>query len=138
VQLPQRLHHIGFVIASIEASAASFIQTLGANWTGEIFHDPIQKVKVAFFSTPASDAQIELVEPAGADAPVRTFLEKGGGLHHLCYEVEDCEAALRGVREQRGLIVKRPNPAVAFGGRRIAWALTAEKLLLEFLETSLR
>jgi methylmalonyl-CoA/ethylmalonyl-CoA epimerase len=95
-------------------------------------------VKVAFFSTPASEAQLELVEPAGTDAPVRAFLEKGGGLHHLCYEVEDCEAALRAIREQRGMIVKRPNPAVAFGGRRIAWALTAEKLLLEFLEMSLR
>jgi methylmalonyl-CoA/ethylmalonyl-CoA epimerase len=114
------------------------MRTLGAAWSGEVFHDPIQKVKVAFFSTAAAGAQIELVEPAAHDAPVRAFLEKGGGLHHLCYEVEDCETALRGIREQQGVIVKRPNPAVAFNGRRIAWALTKEKLLLEFLETSLR
>lgn len=125
------------MVSSIEASAAGFIRALGANWDGEIFDDPIQKVKVTFLSTGAGDAQVELVEPAAGDAPVRAFLEKSGGLHHLCYEVENCDAALRWMREQRGVIVKRPQPAVAFGGRRIAWALTAEKLLVEFLETNL-
>lgn len=123
------------MVASIGASAPGFCRALRAKWNGEIFDDPIQKVKVAFLSANPEEAQIELVEPAGPDAPVRAFLEKGGGLHHLCYEVGNCEAALRALREQRGMIVKRPQPAVAFAGRRIAWGLTAEKLLLEFLET---
>jgi methylmalonyl-CoA/ethylmalonyl-CoA epimerase len=123
------------VVASIDESAPGFVRALGAKWNREVFKDPIQKVKVTFLSANAGEAQIELVEPAGPDAPVRAFLEKGGGLHHLCYEVGSCEAALRALREQRGVIVKRPQPAIAFGGRRIAWGLTAEKLLLEFLET---
>lgn len=104
------------------------------SWNGEIFLDPIQKVKVAFLSMPGNDVQIELVEPGESQSPVEAFLHRGGGLHHLCYEVRDCEASLRLVRERRGLVVKRPSPAVAFQGRKIAWALTAEKLLLEFLE----
>ncbi|MGH9652035.1 MAG: VOC family protein [Bryobacteraceae bacterium] len=128
---------MGFVVAGIEASVTGFVRALGAKWNGEIFEDPLQKVKVTFLSANPEEAQIELVEPAGPDAPVRAFLEKGGGLHHLCYEVGSCEDALRSLREQRGLIVKRPRPAVAFGGRRIAWGLTAEKLLLEFLETDI-
>ena len=112
----------------------AFARSLAGAWNGQVFEDPIQKVKVAFLETPGSDVQIELGEPAAADAPVTAFLEKGGGLHHLCYEVDDCDATLQLVRQRKGLIVKRPSPAVAFGGRRIAWALTAEKLLLEYVE----
>jgi methylmalonyl-CoA/ethylmalonyl-CoA epimerase len=132
------LHHVGFVVSSIDGSANSFLRSLNGTWDGEIFHDPLQRVKVAFLSTPGTDVQIELVEPAAGQSPVRSFLTQGGGLHHLCYEVEDCDQMLGAMRQRGGMIVSRPKPAVAFGGRRIAWALTAEKLLLEFLEKSLK
>jgi methylmalonyl-CoA/ethylmalonyl-CoA epimerase len=84
------------------------------------------------------DAQIELVEPAAPDSPVVNFLRKGGGLHHLCYEVSDLEAHLSRMRERGGMVVKRPLPAVAFENRRIAWVFTRQKLLLEFLEEEKR
>jgi methylmalonyl-CoA/ethylmalonyl-CoA epimerase len=130
-----RLHHVGFVVSSIEVGIEGFKQSLGAGWNGLIFHDPIQKVRVTFIQTQgASDASIELVEPAAEDSPVTNFLRKGGGLHHLCYEVSDLDEQLKEMRGQNGLIVKKPAPAVAFSGRRIAWVLTAQKLLLEFLE----
>jgi methylmalonyl-CoA/ethylmalonyl-CoA epimerase len=132
---PCRLHHVGFVVRSIEASAAGLTHTLGASWNGEIFADPHQKVKVTFLMMLPGDAQIELVEPNAEDAPVSRFLiEKGPGLHHLCYEVDDLETATAAMRSRRGIIAKPPRPAVAFGGRRIAWVLTAEKLLVELLE----
>ncbi len=81
---------------------------------------------------------MELVEPAGEQSPVRAFLENGGGLHHICYEVADCEKALAAMRQRGAMIVRRTKPAVAFGGRGIAWLLTAEKLLVELLETTLK
>jgi methylmalonyl-CoA/ethylmalonyl-CoA epimerase len=131
-----RLHHVGFVVRSIEPAASNFARSLNATWEGEIFHDLIQKVKVSFLSTPGSDVKLELVEPVGDHSPVRAFLENGGGLHHMCFEVDNCEATLAVVRQRQGMIVRRPRPAVAFNGRRIAWALTAEKLLIEFLESA--
>jgi methylmalonyl-CoA/ethylmalonyl-CoA epimerase len=103
-------------------------------WDRKISLDPNQRVKITFLKCPGTEVLIELVEPAEEKSPVRAFLERGGGLHHLCYEVKDCDAALRIMRQRKAMLVKRPNPAVAFGGRRIAWVLTAEKLLLEFLE----
>jgi methylmalonyl-CoA/ethylmalonyl-CoA epimerase len=130
------LHHVGFVVSSIDGVVGSFSRSLSGDWNGEIYHDPIQKVRVTFLSTPGTDVRIELIEPAGEESPVRAFLEQGGGLHHLCYEVKNCEAALAVMRQRRAMIVKRPKPAVAFQGRRIAWVLTAENLLLEFLETT--
>ncbi len=132
---PLRLHHIGFVVSSIEDAMPGFVRSMMAQWDGQSFDDPLQKAKVAFLTTRPGDAQIELVEPLGEDAPVRRFLrEKGGGLHHLCYEVADLEQELVDFRSRGAVIAKRPKPAVAFGGRRIALVITAEKLLVELLE----
>jgi len=131
-----RLHHVGFVVASIGATMEGFARSLGASWDGQVFEDPHQKVKVAFLTTRPEDAQIELVEPASDDSPVRKFLEeRGGGLHHVCYEVPDVERELVTMKSRGAFITKRAKPAVAFGGRKIAWVLTAEKLLVELLES---
>ncbi len=135
VGLPDvHLHHVGFVVPEIASAVTRFAASVGATWDGAIIHDPIQKVKVTFLATSASDAQIELVEPAAPDAPVVAFLKKGGGLHHLCYDVPDLLGHLSYVRKQGAMVVKAPVPAVAFAGRRIAWVLTKEKLLVEYLE----
>lgn len=131
----QKLHHIGFVLASIEESAESFARSLGASWDGKIIFDPLQKVRVTFLEgAHISDALIELIEPGGTDSPVSRFLERGGGLHHLCYEVEDLESHLAFCKSVGTILIRPPVPAVAFGGRRIAWAVTRKKLLVEFLE----
>jgi len=130
-----RLHHVGFVVADIQSSIAGFVRSLGATWTGEIFDDPNQRVRVTFLSTSPESPQIELVEPVGANSPVERFRrESGGGLHHLCFEVDRIEEQLKLMRTRSAMIVSRPKPAVAFNGRRIAWVYTAEKLLVEYLE----
>jgi len=134
-----RLHHVGFVVANIKTAMPGFLRSLAAEWDGQVFHDPLQKVRVTFLATRAQDPAIELVEPAGDDSPVSRFLqERGGGLHHVCYEVADLEQQLVELRSRGALIVKRPLPAVAFGGRRIAWVITSEKLLVELLEETTR
>jgi methylmalonyl-CoA/ethylmalonyl-CoA epimerase len=131
----ERFHHTGFVVTSIAAVVESFCRAVrGSNWS-ETWHDPLQRVRVAFiYPSHPGDPTIELVEPAGPGSPVEKFLERGGGLHHLCYEVENLDETVRG-GSARGLVkVRRPQPAVAFGGRRIAWFLTRERLLIEYLE----
>jgi methylmalonyl-CoA/ethylmalonyl-CoA epimerase len=132
-----RLHHVGFVVADLEASAPGMARALLTEWSREIFTDPLQRVKVTFLRGGYQSPLLELVEPLGDDSPVRRFLgENGGGLHHLCYEVPSIPEHLARIRAGGGLIVSRPKPAVAFGGRAIAWALTREKLLLEFLQAA--
>lgn len=132
---PRKLHHVGFVVASIEAVAARFAKSLGARWEGKIIHDPLQGVRVSFIAgADIAATSVELVEPAAPDSPVGHFLERGGGLHHLCYEVENLQEELNRSRLAGGVIVRQPLPAVAFGGRRIAWVVTRDRLVLEFLE----
>ncbi len=129
-----RLHHIGFVVANIEESIKGFQNSLGMSWNGAIYADATQKVKVTFLATGPSCAQIELVEPASADSPVAKFLGRGGGQHHVCYEVNDIEHALSVFKSRKASIAQRPCPAVAFDGRRIAWFITRERLVVELLE----
>jgi methylmalonyl-CoA/ethylmalonyl-CoA epimerase len=128
-------HHVGFVVASIERSIRGFSETTESEWDGVITHDPNQGVRVTFLRRQeAADPLIELVEPAGEDSPVTPFLARGGGLHHVCFEAENLEKQLQFVRSKGGLITRQPLPAAAFGGRRIAWVYTRQKLLIEYLE----
>src|SRR5262245_25579833 len=127
------LHHVGYVVPSIAESLDRWRVVLGAVTVSEIFADPIQKVRVVFLDF-SGGSQIEMVEPDGADSPVRNLAEKGGGMHHVCFEVDDLEQHLAHMKELRATLVSSPRPAVAFGGRRIAWMFLREKLLVEYLE----
>lgn len=130
-----RLHHVGYVVPDIPSGAAGFVHSLGARWDGRVYDDPIQNVRVAFVVIRPGEAMVELVEPAENRSPVRHFLQtKGGGLHHLCYEVADIDQTMTEMRSLGSRIARRPRPAVAFEGRRIAWMLTPENLLVELLE----
>jgi methylmalonyl-CoA/ethylmalonyl-CoA epimerase len=132
---PGTFHHVGFVVASIADSVQGVMHSLQAEWDGMIFHDPNQAVRVTFLRSPhPATPLLELIEPAGEQSPVTPFLRKSGGLHHLCYEVESLEHQLAFSRSAGGIVTRSPMPAVAFGGRRIAWVYTRNKLLIEYLE----
>jgi methylmalonyl-CoA/ethylmalonyl-CoA epimerase len=130
------LHHLGFVVSSISTAADDFALSLSAQWDGEIIHDPIQRVRVAFFyPTEPANPVYELVEPASDDSPVSTFLkDKRGGLHHVCYEIDNLESVLEDACRAGWTIVSNPVSAVAFQGRRIAWICSKRRLLAELLE----
>jgi methylmalonyl-CoA/ethylmalonyl-CoA epimerase len=129
------LHHVGFAVPSISAAAEEFAVTMSAQWDGEIIHDPLQRVRVAFFKpVEPRNPVFELVEPDSEGSPVINFLKKRGGLHHVCYEVDDLESALRAANSVGLVLVSDPKPAVAFGGRRIAWVCSRRFLLIELLE----
>jgi len=131
-----RMHHVGYVVPSIVEGAKGFAESLSGSWDERIFADPLQCVRVTFLTgLCATDPLVELIEPAGEKSPVLSFLKKGGGLHHLCYEVNSLEDHLDFMRSAGGKIVRSPVPAVAFDGRRIAWVYTKYRLLVELLET---
>jgi methylmalonyl-CoA/ethylmalonyl-CoA epimerase len=131
-----RLHHTGFVVASIEECAEQMANSLSLAWDGVIILDPLQFVRVTFLPEAKSGAaSIELVEPAGPRSPVKKFAEAGGGLHHVCYEVDDLKAQLSQSQSSGATVVRVPLPARAFGGRKIAWVITPQKLLVEYLES---
>jgi methylmalonyl-CoA/ethylmalonyl-CoA epimerase len=130
-----RLHHVGYVVPSIEGAIAEYQAALSLGWDGKVFHDPLQMVRVTFLpSIHTSGATVELVEPAGRRSPVLKFAEAGGGIHHVCYEVADLKTQLESAQQAGCVLVRVPLAAVAFGGRKIAWVKTRSGQLIEFLQ----
>ena len=129
------LHHLGFVVVSIADCAERFTRSIRGSWDGRIIHDPFQTVHVALLQQPApAEALIELVQPDGPQSRVAAFLKRGGGLHHLCYEVDRLDEQLEYSRAEGAVVTQKPAPAPAFDGRSVAWVYTRDKLLLEYLE----
>jgi len=87
-----RLNHVAIVVPDLAAAAAVYRDSLGAQVSAPVAL-PAHGVTVVFVELP--NGKIELLEPLGAGSPVRGFLERNpaGGMHHLCYEVDDIIAA---------------------------------------------
>jgi methylmalonyl-CoA/ethylmalonyl-CoA epimerase len=87
-----RLNHVAIVVPNLAEAAAVYRDALGARVSAPQ-PLPVHGVTAVFVELP--NAKIELLEPLGIDSPVRGFLDKNptGGMHHLCYEVDDIIAA---------------------------------------------
>ena len=88
-----RLNHVGIATPSIDRSILLYRDVLGAD-VGVPFDLSAQGVRVCFVDLP--NTQIELIEPLGAASPIHGFLAKNpaGGQHHVCFEVDDLDAAI--------------------------------------------
>jgi methylmalonyl-CoA/ethylmalonyl-CoA epimerase len=87
-----RLNHVAIAVRDVVAASAHYREQLGAE-VSQPSPLPEHGVTVAFVLLP--NAKIELLEPLGDASPIAGFLEKNpdGGMHHLCYEVDDIVAA---------------------------------------------
>ncbi len=128
------LHHVGILVADIAQAGAAYVRTLGYEVRSEIVHDRVQTAYVQFLKLPRDRAYLELVSPDGERSKLANALRKGGGLNHLCYSVPDIEAACRQLRAAGLFVLQAPVPAVAFGGRRIAWFMGGDRVPLELVE----
>ncbi|ATI42152.1 methylmalonyl-CoA epimerase [Pacificitalea manganoxidans] len=87
-----RLNHVAIAVPDLDAAAAQYRDTLGAQ-VGAPQDEPDHGVTVIFIELP--NTKIELLHPLGENSPITGFLEKNpaGGIHHICYEVDDILAA---------------------------------------------
>ena len=141
-----KLNHIGFVVENI-AETAKLFHTLGLREVTSTVPDPIQKVTACFMGTgEGEEAHIELLEPAGGDSPITNFLKKrGGGLHHICFEVDDIHGTTDDLIQKGYHVVVPPVDCVGYdrsfmrktdGVTKIAFFFLSEKILIELLQKS--
>ena len=130
-----KFHHVGYAVADIDRYLKDFLLPLFVPArVSPVYEDPIQRVRVLFAEV-SPGTLIELVEPLDEGSPVSRFLgDARGGLYHLCYEVEDLDAAVTRFRKHRCLPLAPAAPAVAFGGRRIVFLMTPQRDLIELVE----
>jgi methylmalonyl-CoA/ethylmalonyl-CoA epimerase len=128
------LHHIGVVVNDISKTAETFVARLGYEVKSAIIHDPTQKAYVQFLQLPGDSVYLELVSPDCQDSKLTNALNKGGGLNHMCYSTPDIAATCRQLRAQHLFFLQAPVPAVAFGGRHIAWFMGQDGIPIELVE----
>ena len=125
-----RIDHVGIAVESIQKAARLYTEGLGiALQRTETVED--QGVKVGFL--PLDSCEIELLEPVDDEGPVARFLAKQGeGIHHLCVQVDDIEAAMARLREQ-GVRLLNKEPVRGAGGCLVAFVHphSANGVLLE-------
>jgi methylmalonyl-CoA/ethylmalonyl-CoA epimerase len=87
-----RLNHVAIAVRDIGRASEVYRKMLGAHVSAKV-PQPAHGVTTVFIELP--NTKIELLEPLGADSPIAKFLERNpdGGIHHLCYEVDDILAA---------------------------------------------
>ncbi len=116
---PKRIDHVAIIVRNIEEALAFYRDTLGIA-PGAIKAVPTEQVRIAFLPMGGpGGSEIELLEPLTADSSLARCLEKRGeGLHHICLEVDDIDAALAEM-QARGAAVLDQQPRVAAEGRAI-------------------
>lgn len=113
-----RLNHVAIAVPDLEAAAAQYRNTLGAD-VGPAQDESDHGVTVVFITLP--NTKIELLYPLGENSPINGFLEKNpsGGIHHICYEVDDILAARDHLLSEGARVLGTGEPKIGAHGKPV-------------------
>ena len=106
-----KLNHVAIAVPDLAKAASLYRDTLGTTVSAPI-DQPAHGVTVIFIALP--NTKIELLHPLGANSPIAKFLESnpGGGVHHICFEVEDILAARDQLKATGARVLGDGNPKI--------------------------
>jgi len=106
-----RLNHVAIVVPDLKAASAVYRDTLGGRVSAPV-DLPAHGVTTVFVELP--NTKIELLHPLGAKSPIAKFLEQNpsGGMHHVCYEVDDILAARDKLKAQGARVLGDGEPRI--------------------------
>ena len=113
-----RLNHVAIAVPDLAAASALYRDTLGAK-VGAPQEEPAHGVTVVFVELP--NTKIELLHPLGDASPILGFLEKNpaGGIHHMCFEVEDILAARDRLKAEGARVLGSGEPKIGAHGKPV-------------------
>jgi len=113
-----RLNHVAIAVPNLDAAARTYRDTLGAKVSAPQA-EPAHGVTVVFVELP--NTKIELLHPLGDASPIASFLERNplGGMHHMCFEVEDILAARDRLKSQGARVLGDGNPKIGAHGKPV-------------------
>ncbi len=113
-----RLNHVAIAVPDLMEAAAQYKQMLGAS-VGEPQDELDHGVTVIFIELP--NTKIELLNPLGENSPIDAFLEKNpsGGIHHVCYEVQDIIKARDHLSSEGARILGSGEPKIGAHGKPV-------------------
>ncbi len=112
------LNHVAIVVSDLAAAADVYRNTLGAQVSEPV---PLPDHGVTTVFVELGNTKIELLHPLGQDSPIATFLERNpsGGMHHVCYEVEDILAARDRLRAEGARVLGDGEPRPGAHGKPV-------------------
>ena len=115
-----RLNHVAIATNDIKKAAKVYRDTLGGKVSEEV-PQPDHGVTTVFVDL--GNTKIELLEPLGENSPIANFLKKNpnGGMHHVCYEVEDIYAARDKMRAEGATITGTGEPRIGAHGKPVVF-----------------
>ena len=113
-----RLNHVAIATPDLEKSSRLYRDSLGARVSAPKAL-PEHGVTVVFVE--ANNAKIELLQPLGAGSPIAKFLENNpdGGMHHLCFEVDDILSAREALKATGARVLGDGNPKIGAHGKPV-------------------
>ena len=113
-----RLNHVAIAVRDLAAASALYRDTMGAEVSAPLAQ-PAHGVTVVFIELP--NTKIELLEPLGEGSPIARFLERNpdGGMHHICYEVEDILAARDRLKAGGARVLGDGEPKIGAHGKPV-------------------
>lgn len=113
-----RLNHVAIAVPDLRSAIATYKNILGAK-VSEPQTLPEHGVTVVFIELP--NTKIELLEMLGEDSPIASFLERNsnGGIHHICYEVEDINVAREKLEEEGARVLGGQEPKIGAHGKPV-------------------
>jgi methylmalonyl-CoA/ethylmalonyl-CoA epimerase len=113
-----RLNHVAIAVRDIAKASEVYRKTLGAEVSAKV-PQPEHGVSTVFITLP--NTKIELLEPLGADSPIAKFLERNadGGIHHICYEVDNIKAARDRLLSQGARVLGSGEPKIGAHGKPV-------------------
>ncbi|GEQ96705.1 methylmalonyl-CoA epimerase [Iodidimonas gelatinilytica] len=113
-----RLNHVAIAVPDLDAAVSVYRDTLGAT-VSEAVDQPDHGVTTVFVELP--NTKIELLYPLGTNSPIAKFLERNaaGGIHHLCYEVDDIHAARDKLKAQGMRVLGDGEPKIGAHGKPV-------------------
>ena len=113
-----RLNHVAIAVPDLQAASKQYADVLGAK-VGAPQDEPEHGVTVVFIELP--NTKIELLYPLGEASPIQGFLDKNpsGGIHHICYEVDDIIAARDKLKAQGARILGTGEPKIGAHGKPV-------------------
>jgi len=113
-----RLNHVAIAVRDLASATALYRDTLGAK-VSEPLPQPAHGVTVVFIELP--NTKIELLEPLGATSPIAKFLERSpdGGMHHICYEVDNILAARDKLKAEGARVLGDGEPKTGAHGKPV-------------------
>jgi len=130
------IHHVAIVVRSIDEALPRYRELFGLEPEAEPMTFAPQRVRLCFLHTgPEPAARIELVEPIDGDSGVARFLlERGEGLHHVCFVTDDLPASLEGLAASEAEIIDREPRPGAHGTVAFVHPRTLSGVLWELLQ----